>query len=173
MTVNGIALAEDDLLGAAYDNDVPLVGPDDVYGFALKIPRKETISTPIPMLASAKFTSPTQNQTFKLTDVVSITWDGTDPEGNDEVDVDVDANGAGTSAQSTLKAAHGTSQLTISSSQLKSFYQRATGTVGGAAVGTLTLKRTNSRSLPSSFHSGSTAQIEIGLDKRSIRLTPE
>jgi len=173
ISVNGIALGEDLLLGASYNNDVPLVDPDDVYDFELKIPKKGTFSTPVPMLDSAQFTSPVQNQTFKVTDAVSIDWDGSDPEGNDEVDVDFDANGDGTSAHSTLKPSTGTTHLALSSTQLRSFYQRATGTVGGAAVGSISLKRANSRSLASPFHSGSTAEIEIELDKRAIRLVPQ
>jgi hypothetical protein len=169
LSVNGMTLEEGGLLGVSYFTYGPLIDPGEAYTFVLTVPNKGVYSTPVPMLEAATLTAPAAGAQLRTSDHVTIAWTNSDPLGTDEVDVSFAPNGDGESAHSTLKALPGSTSVALSSTQLKAFYQVATGSVGGAALGTLRLKRTNSQAMKRPFKGG-TATIERELAEVSITL---
>jgi hypothetical protein len=167
--VNGTPLPENDIVGVSYNATMPLVSPGDSYTFTLNVPMKGSYSTSVVMPQTANLTAPANNQIIPVSGSVSVTWTNSDPNASDEVDVDFKANGDGTEATLTLNAGSGATTVGLSAVELASLYQKASGSVGGMVLGTLTLKRGRTTKLSSPFDSGQ-AEISRELDQVTIAL---
>ena len=167
--VNGTALPENDIVGVSYFATMPLISPGDSYTFLLNVPGKGSYSTAVVMPQTAKLTAPANNRIVPVAGSVAIAWTNSDPRAGDEVDVDFMPNGDGTEATLTLNADAGATTVGLSATELASLYQKASGSVGGMVLGTLTLKRGHTATLSSPF-AGGKAEISWQLDQVTIAL---
>jgi hypothetical protein len=154
VAVNGLSLQEQTLIGVSYGADGALVDPGQSYVFQLTVPSKGSFSTPIPMPQSATMTSPADGVTVSPSSSIDITWTVADPQASDEIDVELEPNGDGQSATATVNASAGATDVTLSATEMKALYTTAVGSVGGKALGTVTLKRSRTGATGKPFAGG-------------------
>jgi hypothetical protein len=171
VTANGVALAEESLLGVGYYGSVPVVAAGQPYRFALQVPNKGSFETDLVMPAGASLTAPAPGAQAPSGTALTVTWSNASSGATDTVAVHLDASGNGQSVDRTWPAPAGAMTLTVSTSDMQAMYHQAAGASPGTVTGTLTLHRGHQTTLGAPFAGGSST-IDVELDQVSISVTP-